>query len=321
MGTNMSPQPADPGPEVTTAPAAPATPPVDAQPPAAAQPTTQEAPQAPAAPPVAQPPAAGQEAQVPGAAQPPVAQPPAGQQPGADQILTDEAARRFAEPFANLSTRDDAFVQLGRQWGVFPEGMSLEDIRAGLQAYAEFINDGQGGQPLPGVDDQAGYLGDQGQMPAQALDPDTIARMVDERVQAVVQAQREQEQMQRNIEILNGAAMEVAGARGLSEAQRNVLLQNMAVRIDAAQQAGAQVDFSPQAMKGFAEALLNEMAGFAQVEQIAQNQQMVANHMRVAPQTTTPQGPGMAGQPGQKRGLAGAKERALGMIAAQNQAG
>lgn len=254
------------------------------------------------------------------AAQPPVIQQPTapGSGPTPDQMSA------FYNDFADPQRAPEAFMREARRLGIVPEGMSIDGVR---QAASEFhaFTQGQQQQP-PGQQPQqqpgGPWQGQQQPDDGQYLDLDAfqgqtveaVLRALDQRDQAV-QAQRMEQEQQQNLNVLLTAGQGIAQQNGYTDEQHQQLIDMAATRIDRAIAAGQRVDFSPEAMQSFVGSIVTELQSWgapppAQTpEQVAAQQQQIAGHRAVAPQTTAPTGPGQAGAPGGPRGMAGVRAR------------
>ena len=292
MSTNASPDPAG-------APAAPEAPPAAVPTP---DPSISAAPPMPPAPPAPLTPPA-----------PPAPAAPPG----------PSAAEAFYADFANPQSRGEALIKHGRQWGIVPAGIeSPDELGRALSMYDEWKR-GQpptppaaGGVP-PAPETPGSSFDDQGY-----IDPDQFRQQVVGDVMQAMEQREQQRQIQQEQQArlgnLQSAVGSIAEREKFDPATHEMLLRNVAIGIDAAIEAGRQVDFSPEALGRYAEDVLTALRGLGASAAVAAQQQQIGQHRSMAPMTTAPTGPAAAGTPGGgTRGVAGVVERARAAAAAE----
>lgn len=271
------------------------------------------------------------------APEPPVIEQQAAQlpQPPAAPRVDPDRAVEFYERFADPRTRTEEFIRVGREYGFVPDGLSPDQVQEALLLYQDYQQQISGqqppppvgvpqvpGVPLPGAQPDQGW---QPQAPMPAFDPDQLAQQVEQRVMSAWE-QREQQQEQQRIEAerlgnLQTAIGGIAEEAGLSEAQHRALLQTVALGIDTAMQEGRQVDFSAEKLREYGRQVFDLLSGMGAAQQQAQTQQAIADHRRIAPQTTVPTGAPQAGAPGGPRGIKGVVDRIRADQAARSAGG
>lgn len=255
----------------------------------------------------------------PAAPEPPVvAAPPA---PPAPPVLAappgPSEAERFYADFQDAQARPEAFLKHGRQYGIVPGGIeSPDELARALTMYDEWKR-GQAGAPPAGQDPpppDEGFI-DPVQF-RQEIVQDTVAAVMQAQRQEAQQQQIAQEQQSR-LGNLQSAVAAIAERENFKPEAHETLLRNVALGIDAAAERGAQVDFSPEALGQYADQVLAQLRGLATSAAMAEQQQQIGQHRRMAPLTSVPTGSPAAGPAaGGARGMAGVVARAQSQDAA-----
>jgi hypothetical protein len=197
----------------------------------------------------------------------------------------------------------EAMTRLVQRHGQLPEWFTWDHAVDAMRNYAQFMSemddDDQGGGQQQVAQPQTATGGPPPQDFERALQQHLAP--LQQRLEQYEQ-ERQQDEGNRRAEIITGAVESVGD--GLGDAARDTLMNNVVYGLRGAMDRGENVDFSPRAIQAYAASMLTHLRSLSLTEQ----QQQIADHREMAPQTRVPNGsPTAAPVP---RGIAGAASRA-----------
>jgi hypothetical protein len=196
-------------------------------------------------------------------------------------------------------------TRLVQRHGQLPDWFTWDHAVDAMRNYAQFMSEmdddddlAQQGGPPPSVTGQQPPVGQQQPNFEQMLQRAT--QPLQQEIMSLRQ-ERMQDEGQRRAETISSAV----DSLGLDPAGRDTVLNNVVYGLRAAMDQGQNVDFSPRAIQQYTEAMVAHLRSLS----LTQQQQQIAEHRQLAPDTRAPNGT-PTGVP-VPRGLAGAATRAL----------